>query len=44
MDTDKAKGTPKENEGKITGDEAGEAGRGPEDWGKVKDKARDIKD
>lgn len=45
MSSDKVKGTLKETEGKLTGDEAREAqGKGQKDWGKVKDKAEDAKD
>ena len=45
MDSDKVKGKLKETEGKATGDETREAqGKAQKDWGKVKDKAREVKD
>ena len=45
MDKDKVTGKLKETEGKVTGDESREMqGKTEKDWGKVKDKARDVKD
>ena len=45
MDSDKVKGKLKETEGKVTGDEEREAqGKNQQDWGKVKEKAREAKD
>jgi uncharacterized protein YjbJ (UPF0337 family) len=45
MDKDKVKGKVKETEGKMTGDKDREyQGKNQKDKGKVKDKARDIKD
>ena len=45
MDSDKVKGKLKETEGKVTGDAEREAqGKNQQDWGKVKDKAREAKD
>jgi uncharacterized protein YjbJ (UPF0337 family) len=45
MDSDKVKGKAKETEGKLTGDQDREQqGQNQKDWGKVKDKVRDIKD
>jgi uncharacterized protein YjbJ (UPF0337 family) len=45
MDKDKVTGKLKETEGKVTGDKDREAqGKNQKDWGKVKDKARDVKD
>lgn len=45
MSSDKVKGTLKETEGKVTGDEVREAqGESQKNWGKVKDKAEDAKD
>ena len=45
MDKDKVTGKLKETEGKVTGDSEREAqGKNQKDWGKAKDKARDVKD
>jgi uncharacterized protein YjbJ (UPF0337 family) len=45
MDKDKVTGKLKETEGKATGDKPREAqGKTEKNWGKVKDKARDVKD
>jgi len=45
MDKDKVTGKLKETEGKVTGDKDRELqGKSEKDWGKVKDKGRDLKD
>ena len=45
MDSDKVKGKLKETEGKATGDDTREAqGKDQKEWGKAKDKAREVKD
>ena len=45
MDKDKVTGKLKETEGKVTGDKDRETqGKNQKDWGKVKDKGRDLKD
>ena len=45
MDSDRIKGTAKEAEGKLTGDEDREAeGQGQQKWGETKDTARDAWD
>jgi uncharacterized protein YjbJ (UPF0337 family) len=45
MDKDKVTGKLKETEGKVTGDEVRESqGKTEKNWGKAKDKARDVKD
>jgi uncharacterized protein YjbJ (UPF0337 family) len=45
MDKDKVTGKLKETEAKATGDKTREAqGKTEKDWGKVKDKGRELKD